>query len=53
MRAAGLPVPETYNLRLAECARINTLKENLTEARGARRRARDGTLGEPPAIKRP
>jgi coenzyme F420 hydrogenase subunit beta len=52
MRAAGQPVPETHNLRLAECARMNTLKENLAEARGARRRAREGTLGEPPAIKR-
>jgi coenzyme F420 hydrogenase subunit beta len=52
MRAAGQPVPETHNLRLAECARMNTLTENLAEARGARRRAREGTLGEPPAIKR-
>jgi coenzyme F420 hydrogenase subunit beta len=52
MRAAGQPVPDTHNLRLAECARMNTLKENLAEARGARRRAREGTLGEPPAIKR-
>lgn len=52
MRAAGKPVPETHNLRLIECARLNTLAENLEEARGARRRARQGTLGEPPAVKR-
>jgi coenzyme F420 hydrogenase subunit beta len=52
MRAAGQPVPETQGLRLAECARMNTLAENLDEARGARRRARQGRLGEPPAIQR-
>jgi coenzyme F420 hydrogenase subunit beta len=53
MRAAGRAVPETHNLRLAECARLNTLKENLAEARGARRRSKQGRLGEPPAVKRP
>jgi coenzyme F420 hydrogenase subunit beta len=52
MRAAGRPVPETHNLRLAECARLNTLAENLDEARGARRRARQGRLVEPPATAR-
>jgi coenzyme F420 hydrogenase subunit beta len=52
MKAAGLPVPETRNLRLAECARLNTLAENLDEARGARCRAREGKLGEPPAAAR-
>ena len=52
MRAAGLAVPETLNLRLAECARLNTVSENLGEARGARRRAREGRLGEPPAVGR-
>jgi coenzyme F420 hydrogenase subunit beta len=52
MRAAGLSVPETHNLRLVECARMNTLAENLAEARGARRRAKQGSLGEPPAVKR-
>jgi coenzyme F420 hydrogenase subunit beta len=45
-------VPETLNLRLEECARLNTVHENLDEARGARRRARAGRLGEPPAVKR-
>ena len=53
MRAAGQPVPETHDLRLAECARLNSLAENLAEARGARRRAKQGRLGEPPAVKRP
>ena len=52
MRAAGCPVPETHHLRLAECARLNTWAENLDEARGARRRARQGRLGEPPASAR-
>jgi hypothetical protein len=39
-------------LRLAVCARLNTLRENLDEARGARRRAEEGKLGEPPAVSR-
>jgi coenzyme F420 hydrogenase subunit beta len=52
MTAAGLPVPETQGLRLAECARLNSVAENLAEARGARRRAKQGRLGEPPAVKR-
>lgn len=53
MSAAGLPVPDTHNLRLRECARLNSVAENLDEARGARRRARQGRLGEPPAVRRP
>ncbi|GAC1674264.1 MAG: hypothetical protein NVS9B2_23570 [Steroidobacteraceae bacterium] len=52
MRAAGRHIPETHNLRLAECARLNTLRENLDEARGARERAQQGRLGEPPAVTR-
>ena len=52
MRAAGCPIPETHNLRLAECARLNSLAENLAEARGARRRTEQGRMGEPPAIER-
>lgn len=48
MRAAGRPTPEAQGLRLAEAARQNSLAENLAEARGARRRARAGRLGEPP-----
>jgi coenzyme F420 hydrogenase subunit beta len=53
IEAAGFPTPETHNLRLADCARLNTWTENLDEARGARRRARQGRLGEPPAVRRP
>jgi coenzyme F420 hydrogenase subunit beta len=52
MKAAGCAVPETVNLRLADCARLNTVRENLDEARGARRRAREGKLAEPPAVAR-
>jgi coenzyme F420 hydrogenase subunit beta len=52
MKAAGQVVPQTYNLRLEECARLNTVAENLAEARGARRRSRQGRLGEPPATER-
>jgi coenzyme F420 hydrogenase subunit beta len=53
MRSAGQAVPETHDLRLSECARLNSLKENLAEARGARRRAKQGRMGEPAAVKRP
>src|ERR1700679_3852880 len=35
MRAAGHAVPHTDNLRLEECAHLNTVAENLAEARGA------------------
>jgi coenzyme F420 hydrogenase subunit beta len=49
MRATGMAVPEADELRLPECARQNRWQENLDEARGARRRARSGALGEPPA----
>jgi coenzyme F420 hydrogenase subunit beta len=47
MAAAGLPVPETINLRIDACARQNDLATNLREARGARLRAETGRLGEP------
>jgi coenzyme F420 hydrogenase subunit beta len=52
MRAAGQPVPDVRDLRLADCARLNTVAENLDEARGARRRSRQGRLGEPAVIER-
>ncbi len=42
--------PETPGLRLADCARLNSVAENLLEARGALRRARAGRLGEGPAV---
>ena len=47
MQAAGLPVPQTSRLRITSCARLNSLEENLDEARGARDRAKQGRLGEP------
>ena len=52
MKAAGQAVPETYNLRIEECARLNSVAQNMEEARGARRRSRRGRLGEPPATER-
>ena len=52
MKAAGHAVPQIDNLRLEDCARLNTVGENLAEARGARRRSRQGRLGEPPATER-
>ena len=47
MDAAGMPVPDVRSLRIDACAGLNTLAENLAEARGARRRAKSGRLGEP------
>jgi coenzyme F420 hydrogenase subunit beta len=48
-KAAGQPVPEANGLRLTDCARQNSLQENLAEARGARQRSNSGRLREPPA----
>jgi coenzyme F420 hydrogenase subunit beta len=51
--AAGQPVVSAADeLRLTDCARLNTLAENLDEARGARRRSREGRLGEAAAVAR-
>lgn len=47
MKAAGKPVPELHNLRMIECAQLNSVAENLAEARGTRRRATMGRLSEP------
>ncbi|QLC74361.1 Coenzyme F420 hydrogenase/dehydrogenase, beta subunit C-terminal domain [Pseudomonas sp. LPB0260] len=47
MKAAGQPVPEVHNLRLIECAQLNSLAENLHEARGTRARAKSGRMSEP------
>lgn len=52
IKAAGQPVPEAHGLRLADCARLNSVAENLAEARGARRRSDCGGLGEPPVVER-
>lgn len=47
-KAAGAPIPETNGLRLRDCARLNSVGENLAEARGARRRSNAARLREPP-----
>jgi coenzyme F420 hydrogenase subunit beta len=47
MALAGMAVPVVTDLDLEECARHNSLAQNLTEARGTRDRARSGRLGEP------
>ena len=48
MRATGKPVPEVIGLRIEELATNNTLAANLEEARGARQRAKQGRMTEPP-----
>lgn len=52
IRTAGRPAPDAEGLRLTDAARQNSAAENLAEARGARRRARIGRLGEPPTRRR-
>jgi coenzyme F420 hydrogenase subunit beta len=52
MEAAGKPVPMVTDLRLEGCARQNSVRDNLAEARGARDRARRGRLGEPTPVAR-
>lgn len=49
MRAAGRPTPATPRLRIEALARAQPFASLLHQARGARRRAREGRLGEPPA----
>jgi coenzyme F420 hydrogenase subunit beta len=49
-KAAGQPVPDTHGLRLTDCGRLNSVAENLAEARGARRRA-VGPGEEAPTLK--
>jgi coenzyme F420 hydrogenase subunit beta len=53
MEIAGKPVPEVVGLQLEECARLNSLSENLAEGRGAYRRAKNSRLGEPCPVPRP
>jgi len=48
LQATGKPVPQVTNLGLEDCARQNTLRENLAEYRGARDRAGENRLTEPP-----
>jgi coenzyme F420 hydrogenase subunit beta len=52
MEIAGKPVPQVTDLGLEDCARQNSLAENLSEARGARDRAKRGRLGEPRPVPR-
>jgi len=52
MEIAGKPVPQVTDLGLEDCARQNSLAENLSEARGARERAKRGRLGEPRPVPR-
>jgi coenzyme F420 hydrogenase subunit beta len=52
MEIAGKPVPQVTDLGLENCARQNSLAENLSEARGARERAKRGRLGEPRPVPR-
>lgn len=49
LRAAERPTPLTYRLRIDDIARTGSLRDNLAEARGARRRAKEGRIGEPVA----
>lgn len=49
---AGKPVPVVTDLALEDCARQNTLADNLSEGRGARDRAKRGRLGEPHPVPR-
>ena len=49
LQVSGKPVPQVTNLGLEDCARQNTLRENLAEYRGARDRAAASSLTEPPA----
>ncbi|MEM7224936.1 MAG: Coenzyme F420 hydrogenase/dehydrogenase, beta subunit C-terminal domain [Pseudomonadota bacterium] len=47
LRAAGHLAPETARLRIAELAKEAGFAANLAQARGTRRRAREGLTGEP------
>ena len=47
MELAGKPAPLVTGLALEDCARGNSVRENLMECRGARDRARRGGLSEP------
>jgi coenzyme F420 hydrogenase subunit beta len=49
LQASGKPIPQVTSLGLEDCARQNTLRENLAEYRGARDRAGASRLTEPPA----
>lgn len=48
LRRMGQLTPQVSNLRIEDLARENTLAQNLGEARGTIRRAREGRTTEPP-----
>jgi coenzyme F420 hydrogenase subunit beta len=52
MRDAGLHTPDTINLRLQECSKLNSAEENLAERNSTLQRVREGRLGEPRATAR-
>jgi coenzyme F420 hydrogenase subunit beta len=47
LRTVGKLAPEVRRLRIAELARENGVPENLRQARGTRRRVREGRTSEP------
>jgi coenzyme F420 hydrogenase subunit beta len=47
LAATGFGSPRTARLRVRELAAAQGLAKNLTEARGARRRAKEGRVAEP------
>jgi coenzyme F420 hydrogenase subunit beta len=49
--ASGSAVLTARDLRIEDCARLNTIQDNLSEARGARRRSREGKFGEPAVVR--
>ena len=49
LKAAGHPVLEGEELRIADLARDMTISDNLRQARGTRQRLKDGKIAEPEA----
>jgi coenzyme F420 hydrogenase subunit beta len=47
LRTVGKLAPEVRRLRIAELAKENGVPENLRQARGTRRRVREGRTSEP------
>jgi coenzyme F420 hydrogenase subunit beta len=52
INAAGRPVPVVRDLEIDECARLNSVRENMAECRGARDRVKRGRLTEPRPVER-
>ena len=47
LRTAGRLAPDARGLRIAELAKENGVEENLRQARGTRKRVREGKTSEP------